>query len=70
MPESRTRTAVSTSWWGSSHRTMGLRTNPRSDGDLGRGGHGGGVSAEPAGVSAMLTFLQRPCSHQTGQRWS
>ena len=27
MPDSSTRTVVSTSWWGSSQRTMGLRTN-------------------------------------------
>jgi integrase len=52
-------TAVSKSWWGSSQRTMGLRTNPRSEGEDGREGHGTGVSADPAGVSAMLAFLQR-----------
>ena len=57
MPESRTRTAVSTSWWGSSQRTIGLRTNPSSEGEDGRGRHGGDASAEPAGVSAILDIL-------------
>src|SRR5690348_14810538 len=45
------------SWWGSSQRTMGLRTKPRSESEDGRGRHGAGVSAKPAGVSAMLNIL-------------
>jgi hypothetical protein len=48
---------VSTSWWGSSQRTMGLRTNPSSEGEDGRGRQGGDVLAEPAGVSAVLDVL-------------
>ncbi|MEA2959024.1 MAG: hypothetical protein QOJ58_4659 [Alphaproteobacteria bacterium] len=57
MPERRTRTAVSMSWWGSSQRTMGLRTNPSSESEDGRGRHGGDGSAELTGVSAMLDIL-------------
>ncbi|MBA2474003.1 MAG: hypothetical protein DLM61_22525 [Pseudonocardiales bacterium] len=47
---------------------MGLRTNPSSEGSDGRGRHGGGVSAEPARVSAMLDILAsgRLDAHQQG----
>ena len=60
MPESRTRTAVSMSWCGSNQRTIGRRTNPRSDATDGRDGHGGGPSARSASVSAMLDILPPP----------
>jgi hypothetical protein len=54
---------VSMSWWGSSQRTIALRTNPSSDSstDDGRGGQTGGWSAEGrsgGSDSATTTFFR------------
>src|SRR6476469_10067847 len=70
MPDSKTRTAVSMSWWGSSQRTMGRRTKPSSEGSDGRGRHGGGVSAESARVLAMHDILAAGSldAHEQGAR--